>query len=82
MGTRVLVTVIRRPPFGRHGQKVVAFLCTWEVLALPERSPLPTLSEMVDRHHWFGWLLLALLGHHWFVELEGAVLSAVDTLAS
>lgn len=65
-----MVVSLRQPVFGRHGRKVVAFLCTWELAALAPGSPIPTVSETVDRHPWFGLLLLLLLGHHWFFELR------------
>lgn len=65
-----VIVVARRPPFGRHGRKVVALLCAWELVALIPGSPIPTVSETVDRHPWFGVLLLGLLSHHWYVELE------------
>lgn len=64
------MTWYRRPPFGRHGRAVVVGLCGWEIVAL--FSPLPTLSRTVRLHHWFGILLLLALGHHWFVEADGA----------
>lgn len=61
---------MRRPAFGRHGRWVVAVCCTWELVALPQQSPVPTISETVDRHPWFGLILLGLLAHHWYLELE------------
>jgi hypothetical protein len=59
---------LRQPPFGRHGNKVVAFLCGWELLALPHRSPIPTVSQTVGRAPVFGVALLGLLAHHWYLE--------------
>lgn len=59
---------MRRPLFGRHGHRVVAFFCGWELVALCPGSPVPTLSQVVKRHPSVGVLLLSLLGHHWFVE--------------
>lgn len=61
-------TDLRRPAFGPHGRKVVAFLCAWELLALIPGSPIPTVSATVDRRPFVGALLLGLLAHHWFVE--------------
>lgn len=57
-----------RPLFGQHGQKVIAVLCAYEVVALHPAVPLPTLSDLVDKHPVLGWCFLAALGHHWFVE--------------
>lgn len=57
-------------------------LCAWELVALPRWSPIPTVSETVSRHPWFGFLLLALLAHHWFVELEQQLADVVDPLLS
>lgn len=72
----------RRPPFRHHGRTIIAALCGYELLALPERSPLPTISEVVNRHRLLGVMLLGLLGHHWFVELvETAVEEAVEDAA-
>jgi len=58
----------RRSPLGSHGRKVIAFLCAWELLALAPGSPVPTISQTVERYPLFGVLLLSLLAHHWFVE--------------
>jgi len=72
---RVVLSVsvtVRRPLFGRHGRKVIAAVCAYEVAALPARSPLPTVSTLVARYPACGWLLLAALAHHWF--LEGSVI--------
>lgn len=64
----------RRPPFRHHGRKIIAGLCGYELLALPRRSPFPTISEFVNRRRWVGVALIALLGQHWFLELvEDAV---------
>lgn len=65
---RVATAAIRRPPFGRHGRKVVAFLCAYEVLALIPWTPVPTISELVNRFPVAGAVLLTLLGHHWYLE--------------
>jgi hypothetical protein len=59
---------LRRPPFGRHGKRVVALLCAYEVVAL--HTPLPTITAIVRQFPLLGVLLLALLAHHWFIELE------------
>jgi hypothetical protein len=59
---------LRRPPFGRHGRKLVVALCGWELIALTGRTPLPTVSQMATRRPVLGALLLVLLAHHWFVE--------------
>lgn len=69
--------LIRRPAFGRYGNKVVAFFCAWEIAALIPGSPVPTISRAVELHPWFGWVLLVLLGHHWFLELEAAVVGVI-----
>lgn len=74
-------TVVSRPAFGPHGRKVIAGLCGWELAALIPGSPVPTISQTVRSHPTFGWVLLALLGHHWFVEVEqfvGDVLESVE----
>lgn len=60
--------VVRRPPFGTHGRKVIATLCAWEISALVPGSPVPTISATVKRQPLFGWMLLILLAHHWYVE--------------
>lgn len=70
--------VVRRPAFGRHGNKVIAGLCSWEIIALVPGSPVPTISETVERHRWFGWLLLFLLGHHWYLEFHEAVIAVME----
>lgn len=67
----------RRPVFGRHGRKVVAVLCAYEVVALWVPW-LPTISEVVKRWPLVGVLILALLGHHWFVEAVEAVAELVE----
>ena len=56
----------RRCLFGRHGRTVVASLCGYEVVAL--MTPLPTISEIVRRRRPLGWMLLAMLAQHWFLE--------------
>lgn len=73
--TRILVwrREMRRPLFGRHGRKVVALLCGWELVALFPGSPVPTISHTVEHHKVFGAVLLGLLAHHWFLELHEAV---------
>ena len=63
-----LKTNLRKPLFGRYGRRVVASVCTWEIVALVPSSPVPTVSETVRRFPVFGWTLLALLAHHWYVE--------------
>lgn len=68
---------VGRPAFGPYGHKVVAFLCSWEIAALVPHSPLPTISATVRRFPPFGWILLVLLGHHWFLEIEEALEQAV-----
>lgn len=69
----------RRAPFRHHGRSVIGALCAYELIALPQRTPLPTISEVVNRHRPLGVVLLTLLGHHWFVELvEIAVEEAVE----
>lgn len=73
----------RRCVFGRHGQKVVAIGCVWEIVALIDGVPVPTISETVKRHPWFGWALLGLLGHHWFWEaVDGHVEEIFDDLTA
>ncbi len=74
--------VVRRPALGRHGRKIIAGLCSWEVAALVPGSPLPTISATVRHHPSFGWVLLGLLGHHWFVELEEALEQAVIDMSA
>ena len=59
---------MRRALLGPLGPWVVRVLCAWELVALMPGSPVPTVSETVDRHPWFGLLLVGLLAHHWFVE--------------
>lgn len=59
----------RDPLLGPHGRKVVVVLCGWEIAALAPRSPLPTLSRVVQAHPSLGVLLIALLAHHWWVEV-------------
>ncbi len=68
---------VRRPVFGTHGRRVIAALCVWEITALVPGSPVPTISRTVRQFPPFGWILLGLLGHHWFVELEHALEQAV-----
>lgn len=62
------MTSLRSPAFGRHGRKVVAGICAWELVALYPGSGVPTLSETVRRFPPLGWVLLVLLVHHWFLE--------------
>lgn len=69
----------RRPPFGPHGQKVVAIGCVWEVLALIDGVPIPTISETVSKRPWFGWFVLGLLAHHWWLEAEEALFDDIVT---
>lgn len=76
-----VLAVLHQPLLGRWGRKVVAGLCTWEVVALVPGSPVPTISATVDRHPWFGLLLLALLTHHWYVETGERVLIGGSTSA-
>jgi hypothetical protein len=67
---------LRRPAFGPHGHKVVIGFCGWEIIALvlpqllgEHQGPaIPTVSATVKRHPWFGYTLLALLAHHWYLE--------------
>lgn len=59
---------MRRSPLGPYGRKVVAGLCAWEIVALAPKSPVPTISETVDKFPPFGLVLLALLTHHWYIE--------------
>lgn len=68
----------RRPVFGPHGRKVVAFLCTWELSALTPGSPIPTVTETVRRVKPFGVLLLGLLAHHWYLEAADAIQAATS----
>lgn len=68
-----LATRVRSPLFGRHGRKVVGLLCGYECVALV--TPLPTISELVKRYPLLGVALLALLGHHWFLEVEALVVA-------
>lgn len=56
------------PLFGRHGRKVVAALCGWELVALVPGSPVPTITQTVSRHPLFGAALLFLLADHWYLE--------------
>jgi hypothetical protein len=65
---RIAVTV-RRPLFGRHGRKVVAGLCAWELVALVPGSPVPTISHTVSKKKPVGWALLGMLAHHWYLEV-------------
>jgi hypothetical protein len=73
---------IRRPLFGAHGRKVVAFLCGWELVALVPGSPVPTISNVVDRHRWVGATLLFILGHHWFIEVAETIAAIADDALS
>lgn len=69
---RLRITVplkARRPLFGRHGRKVVAGLCGWELVALLPGSPVPTISHTVNERKLLGVALLGMLAHHWYVEL-------------
>jgi hypothetical protein len=59
-------STLRRPPLGRYGRMVVGALCAYEVVALT--TPLPTISNVVRSAPPVGYVLLALLAHHWFVE--------------
>lgn len=58
--------------FGQHGRKVVVGLCSYEVVALHPRVPLPPLSEIVAENGWrgklFGAVMLGALFHHWYIE--------------
>lgn len=56
--------------FHRHGRKVIAFFCGWELLALIPHSPVPTISSVVDVHPWVGWVLLGALGYHWYAGVH------------
>lgn len=60
------------PVFGDHGRKVVVTLCSYEVVALIPQVPLPPITEMVKEWGVVGKVigvgLLALLGHHFFIE--------------
>lgn len=63
-----LIVLARRPPFGRHGRTVIVAGCAYEILALLDPVPLPTISELVRRHPVVGVALLALLGQHFWLE--------------
>lgn len=60
---------VRQPLFGRHGHKVIAGFCLWELVALIPHSKVPTISKTVTTHKPFGYVLLGLLAHHWYLEL-------------
>lgn len=45
-------------------------MCGWELAALLPGTRIPTVSQTVRRHPVFGWLLLVLLTHHWYLETE------------
>lgn len=52
--------------FIRHGRKIVAGACTWELVGLVPGSPVPTISEVVEREPWFGGVILVGLAWHWW----------------
>jgi hypothetical protein len=56
----------------------VAFLCSWEIIALVPGSPVPTLSETVRKYPPLGWVILGLLGHHWFLEAAEALGEVIE----
>jgi hypothetical protein len=58
----------RRPLFGRHGRKVIAGLCAYEVLALSRLTPLPTLTTISGRLPALKWALTLSLAHHLHLE--------------
>jgi hypothetical protein len=72
---------MRRPLFGRFGRWVVLGFCSWEVTALTV-GRVPTISNTVRHHKWFGAALLAALSHHWFVERVEEAIQAVDDFLS
>src|SRR5690606_35762015 len=72
-----LLRALTRPAFSGHGRKVIAFFCGWEILAIIPGSPIPTISEVVDRHPWFGVVLLLALAHHWFLEADDEEIATV-----
>lgn len=60
---------MRRPLFGAAGPWLVRVLCGWELVALcAPRSGVPTVSQVVARRHWVGWVLIGALAQHWFLE--------------
>lgn len=52
--------------FEGQGTKIVATLCTYELLALPEESPLPTISTIVEEHPVVGVGIILALAYHWW----------------
>jgi hypothetical protein len=66
--------------FGSHGRKVIAGLCGYECLALLPGSPLPTISELVDRYPIIGFVLLGALAHHWYIEDPDGFNAMLDML--
>lgn len=64
---------VRRPPLRGYGQATVATLCAYELAALPEWSPLPTITSIVRRHWWVGALLLVEGFHHFYIEQDTEV---------
>lgn len=77
---------VRRPLFGRHGHKVVAGFCLWELVALLPKSRVPTVSKTVTTHKPFGYVLLGMLAHHWYLELPqeiqlARIADAMESLA-
>lgn len=54
-----------------HGTRIVATLCSYELIALPEGSPLPTISEVVSDHPVVGVAIIAALAYHWWGQRKG-----------
>jgi hypothetical protein len=52
--------------FEGQGTRIVAVLCTYELVALPEDSPVPTISEIVEEHPAVGIAIIAALAYHWW----------------
>lgn len=75
----------RRPPLRGHGATVVAVICAYELVALIDETPLPTISHVVENHRHgrlLGVALLAGFACHWWAnwggeELAGDVIDVV-----
>lgn len=69
-----------RPPLAGRGHIVVAGICIYELAALPKRSPLPTISHIIEtrRHGWcLGVAMLAGFACHWWVRFGEPIVEGV-----
>jgi hypothetical protein len=58
---------LRRFPPIPYGRWVLAGTLLYELVALTGVTP--TISSLVRREPWLGWVLLAALAYHWWLEV-------------